>query len=65
MQFSLFIFVSKVLTVVLSTIQINDFSKLPSAVGVVQRLPTLSLCAEQLVRIKNKHNIDNVFIVSI
>ena len=54
----------KVLIVDLSTTQTNDFSKLPSAVGVVQRLPNLTLLAEQLARIKNKHNIDNVFMLS-
>ena len=51
----------QVFIVDLSTIQINDFSKLPSTVGVVQRLPTLTLCAEQLERIKNKLNINKVF----
>ena len=62
MQFSLFILASKVLTVVLSTIQTKDFSKLPSTVGLVQRFPILTLCVEQLAKIKNKLISDNIFI---
>ncbi|MEK9638193.1 MAG: hypothetical protein VW126_00935 [Pelagibacteraceae bacterium] len=54
MQFSLFIFLSKFWAVDLSTIQTYDFSKLPSAVGDVHRLPSFTLCAEQLAKIKNK-----------
>jgi hypothetical protein len=55
MQFSLFIFLSKFWAVDLSTIQTYDFSKLPSAVGDVHRLPSFTLCAEQLAKIKTRY----------
>tara|TARA_A100001011_G_scaffold365332_1_gene416884 strand:- start:178 stop:309 length:132 start_codon:yes stop_codon:yes gene_type:complete len=43
MQLALFIFLSKFLTVSLSIIQMKDFSKVPSALAVVQRLPIFTL----------------------
>tara|TARA_Y100001970_G_C13421918_1_gene457004 strand:+ start:33 stop:164 length:132 start_codon:yes stop_codon:yes gene_type:complete len=43
MQLALFIFLSKFLTVSLSIIQMKDFSKVPSALAVVQRLPNFTL----------------------